>query len=83
MLSGVGRDAVVADTDEWALVIARRAYPRWRRELPLAVQHGTNEPLRDRDLSADLRRTHRPGNGIAAPRAACANSPRRRSMPPV
>jgi alkanesulfonate monooxygenase SsuD/methylene tetrahydromethanopterin reductase-like flavin-dependent oxidoreductase (luciferase family) len=29
-LAGVGRHVVVADTDEEALAIARRAYPRWR-----------------------------------------------------
>ena len=29
-LRGVGRHIVVADTDEQALAIARRAYPRWR-----------------------------------------------------
>jgi alkanesulfonate monooxygenase SsuD/methylene tetrahydromethanopterin reductase-like flavin-dependent oxidoreductase (luciferase family) len=29
-LYGVGRHVVVADTDEQALAIARRAYPRWR-----------------------------------------------------
>jgi alkanesulfonate monooxygenase SsuD/methylene tetrahydromethanopterin reductase-like flavin-dependent oxidoreductase (luciferase family) len=29
-LRGVGRHVVVADSDEQALVIARRAYPRWR-----------------------------------------------------
>jgi alkanesulfonate monooxygenase SsuD/methylene tetrahydromethanopterin reductase-like flavin-dependent oxidoreductase (luciferase family) len=29
-LYGVGRHVVVADTDEKALAIARRAYPRWR-----------------------------------------------------
>jgi alkanesulfonate monooxygenase SsuD/methylene tetrahydromethanopterin reductase-like flavin-dependent oxidoreductase (luciferase family) len=29
-LRGVGRHVVVADTDEKALAIARRAYPRWR-----------------------------------------------------
>jgi alkanesulfonate monooxygenase SsuD/methylene tetrahydromethanopterin reductase-like flavin-dependent oxidoreductase (luciferase family) len=29
-LYGVGRHVVVADTDEHALAIARRAYPRWR-----------------------------------------------------
>ncbi len=29
-LCGVGRHVVVADTDEKALAIARRAYPRWR-----------------------------------------------------
>ncbi|HLN39184.1 MAG TPA: LLM class flavin-dependent oxidoreductase [Xanthobacteraceae bacterium] len=30
MLRGVGRHVVVADTDDKALEIARRAYPRWR-----------------------------------------------------
>jgi alkanesulfonate monooxygenase SsuD/methylene tetrahydromethanopterin reductase-like flavin-dependent oxidoreductase (luciferase family) len=30
-LCGVGRHVVVAETDEAALAIARRAYPRWRR----------------------------------------------------
>jgi alkanesulfonate monooxygenase SsuD/methylene tetrahydromethanopterin reductase-like flavin-dependent oxidoreductase (luciferase family) len=29
-LRGVGRHVVVADTDEKALAVARRAYPRWR-----------------------------------------------------
>ena len=41
-LSGVGRHVVVADTDEAALAIARRAYPRWRDSFRwLFNRHGT------------------------------------------
>jgi alkanesulfonate monooxygenase SsuD/methylene tetrahydromethanopterin reductase-like flavin-dependent oxidoreductase (luciferase family) len=40
-LYGVGRHVVVADTDEKALAIARRAYPRWRANfLWLFERHG-------------------------------------------
>jgi alkanesulfonate monooxygenase SsuD/methylene tetrahydromethanopterin reductase-like flavin-dependent oxidoreductase (luciferase family) len=40
-LYGVGRHVVVADTDEKALAIARRAYPRWRTNfLWLFERHG-------------------------------------------
>jgi alkanesulfonate monooxygenase SsuD/methylene tetrahydromethanopterin reductase-like flavin-dependent oxidoreductase (luciferase family) len=40
-LYGVGRHVVVADTDEQALAIARRAYPRWRANfLWLFERHG-------------------------------------------
>jgi alkanesulfonate monooxygenase SsuD/methylene tetrahydromethanopterin reductase-like flavin-dependent oxidoreductase (luciferase family) len=40
-LYGVGRHVVVADTDEAALAIARRAYPRWRKSFFwLFVRHG-------------------------------------------
>jgi alkanesulfonate monooxygenase SsuD/methylene tetrahydromethanopterin reductase-like flavin-dependent oxidoreductase (luciferase family) len=40
-LYGVGRHVVVADTDEEALAIARRAYPRWRTSFRwLFERHG-------------------------------------------
>jgi alkanesulfonate monooxygenase SsuD/methylene tetrahydromethanopterin reductase-like flavin-dependent oxidoreductase (luciferase family) len=39
---GVARHVVVADTDEAALKIARRAYPRWRGNFRwLFARHGT------------------------------------------
>ena len=41
-LMGIGRHVVVADTDEEALAIARRAYPRWRESFRwLFARHGT------------------------------------------
>jgi len=41
-LIGVSRHVVVADTDEAALAIARRAYPRWRQSFRwLFNRHGT------------------------------------------
>ncbi len=41
-LAGVSRHVVVADTDEAALAIARRAYPRWRQSFRwLFNRHGT------------------------------------------
>ena len=41
-LIGVSRHIVVADTDEVALAIARRAYPRWRSSFRwLFARHGT------------------------------------------
>ncbi len=41
-LLGLGRHVVVADTDENALAIARRAYPRWRRSFFwLFERHGS------------------------------------------
>ena len=41
-LMGVSRHIVVADTDEAALAIARRAYPRWRESFRwLFARHGT------------------------------------------
>jgi alkanesulfonate monooxygenase SsuD/methylene tetrahydromethanopterin reductase-like flavin-dependent oxidoreductase (luciferase family) len=41
-LIGVSRHVVVADTDEQALAIARRAYPRWRASFRwLFARHGT------------------------------------------
>jgi alkanesulfonate monooxygenase SsuD/methylene tetrahydromethanopterin reductase-like flavin-dependent oxidoreductase (luciferase family) len=41
-LIGVSRHMVVADTDEAALAIARRAYPRWRSSFRwLFARHGT------------------------------------------
>src|SRR6185295_13846524 len=41
-LAGVSRHIVVADTDEAALTIARRAYPRWRTSFRwLFNRHGT------------------------------------------
>jgi alkanesulfonate monooxygenase SsuD/methylene tetrahydromethanopterin reductase-like flavin-dependent oxidoreductase (luciferase family) len=41
-LFGVGRHVVVAETDEAALAIARRAYPRWRDSFRwLFNRHGT------------------------------------------
>jgi alkanesulfonate monooxygenase SsuD/methylene tetrahydromethanopterin reductase-like flavin-dependent oxidoreductase (luciferase family) len=40
-LMGVARHVVVADTDEAALAIARRAYPRWRKSFRwLFTRHG-------------------------------------------
>jgi alkanesulfonate monooxygenase SsuD/methylene tetrahydromethanopterin reductase-like flavin-dependent oxidoreductase (luciferase family) len=40
-LIGIGRHVVVADTDEEALRIARRAYPRWRESFRwLFARHG-------------------------------------------
>ena len=40
-LRGVGRHVVVADSDEAALAIARRAYPRWRESFRwLFARHG-------------------------------------------
>jgi alkanesulfonate monooxygenase SsuD/methylene tetrahydromethanopterin reductase-like flavin-dependent oxidoreductase (luciferase family) len=39
---GLSRHIVVADTDEAALAIARRAYPRWRESFRwLFARHGT------------------------------------------
>ena len=39
---GVSRHIVVADTDEAAMAIARRAYPRWRGSFRwLFARHGT------------------------------------------
>src|SRR5688572_10335930 len=41
-LIGISRHVVVADTDEEALKIARRAYPRWRESFRwLFARHGT------------------------------------------
>ena len=41
-LMGVSRHIVVADTDDAALAIARRAYPRWRESFRwLFARHGT------------------------------------------
>src|SRR5262245_6993571 len=41
-LIGISRHVVVADTDEQALAIARRAYPRWRQSFRwLFARHGT------------------------------------------
>ena len=41
-LIGISRHVVVADTDEDALRIARRAYPRWRESFRwLFARHGT------------------------------------------
>jgi alkanesulfonate monooxygenase SsuD/methylene tetrahydromethanopterin reductase-like flavin-dependent oxidoreductase (luciferase family) len=41
-LMGMARHVVVADTDEQALAIARRAYPRWRNSFRwLFARHGT------------------------------------------
>jgi alkanesulfonate monooxygenase SsuD/methylene tetrahydromethanopterin reductase-like flavin-dependent oxidoreductase (luciferase family) len=41
-LMGVSRHVIVADTDEAALAIARRAYPRWRQSFRwLFNRHGT------------------------------------------
>ena len=41
-LIGISRHVVVADTDEAALAIARRAYPRWRESFRwLFARHGT------------------------------------------
>ena len=57
-LIGVARHVVVADTDEEALAIARRAYPRWRDSFRwLFARHGA-EPRIAGALSADVRRAH-------------------------
>ena len=40
---GISRHVIVADTDEAALAIARRAYPRWRESFRwLFARHGPN-----------------------------------------
>ena len=47
-LIGVSRHIVVADTDEAALTIARRAYPRWRESFRwLFNRHGTEPRVID------------------------------------
>lgn len=47
-LIGVSRHIVVADTDEAALAIARRAYPRWRGSFRwLFARHGTEPRVID------------------------------------
>jgi alkanesulfonate monooxygenase SsuD/methylene tetrahydromethanopterin reductase-like flavin-dependent oxidoreductase (luciferase family) len=43
-LMGVGRHVVVADTDEAALAIARRAYPRWRRSFFWLFERNNSQP---------------------------------------
>jgi alkanesulfonate monooxygenase SsuD/methylene tetrahydromethanopterin reductase-like flavin-dependent oxidoreductase (luciferase family) len=43
-LYGVGRHIVVADTDEAALAIARRAYPRWRTSFRWLFERHGAEP---------------------------------------
>jgi alkanesulfonate monooxygenase SsuD/methylene tetrahydromethanopterin reductase-like flavin-dependent oxidoreductase (luciferase family) len=54
-LIGVGRHVVVADSDNQALRIARRAYPRWRDSFRwLFHRHGA-EPRIIGNLSPDLR----------------------------
>jgi alkanesulfonate monooxygenase SsuD/methylene tetrahydromethanopterin reductase-like flavin-dependent oxidoreductase (luciferase family) len=44
LLHGVGRHVVVADTDEAALAIARRAYPRWRESFRWLFRRHGAEP---------------------------------------
>ncbi len=71
-LCGVGRHVVVGDTDEKALAIARRAYPRWRANFYLAVRAARLGAARRRPLSGDLRRIGGPEHGrrrLAADRA--------------
>jgi alkanesulfonate monooxygenase SsuD/methylene tetrahydromethanopterin reductase-like flavin-dependent oxidoreductase (luciferase family) len=43
-LFGVGRHVVVADTDDAALAIARRAYPRWRESFRWLFRRHDVEP---------------------------------------
>jgi alkanesulfonate monooxygenase SsuD/methylene tetrahydromethanopterin reductase-like flavin-dependent oxidoreductase (luciferase family) len=43
-LLGVGRHVVVAETDDAALAMARRAYPRWRASFRSLFQRGGAEP---------------------------------------
>ena len=43
-LMGLARHIVVADTDDAALVIARRAYPRWRESFRWLFQRHGAEP---------------------------------------
>jgi alkanesulfonate monooxygenase SsuD/methylene tetrahydromethanopterin reductase-like flavin-dependent oxidoreductase (luciferase family) len=43
-LMGMARHVVVADTDEQALAIARRAYPRWRNSFRWLFQRHGTEP---------------------------------------
>jgi alkanesulfonate monooxygenase SsuD/methylene tetrahydromethanopterin reductase-like flavin-dependent oxidoreductase (luciferase family) len=43
-LMGVARHVVVADTDEAALAIARRAYPRWRKSFRWLFERHGAEP---------------------------------------
>jgi len=43
-LMGMARHVVVADTDEQALAIARRAYPRWRNSFRWLFQRHGAEP---------------------------------------
>ena len=56
-LYGVGRHVVVADTDEAALAIARRAYPRWRTNFFWLFERHGSAPRVAGALSEDLRRT--------------------------
>jgi alkanesulfonate monooxygenase SsuD/methylene tetrahydromethanopterin reductase-like flavin-dependent oxidoreductase (luciferase family) len=47
-LRGIGRHVVVADTDEKALAVARRAYPRWRTNFFwLFRRHGSTPRVGD------------------------------------
>ena len=55
-LIGVSRHVVVADTDDAALAIARRAYPRWRESFRWLFNAARHRAARDRHLSADVRR---------------------------
>ena len=43
-LCGVGRHVVVADTDDMALAIARRAYPRWRTSFFWLFERNSSAP---------------------------------------
>jgi alkanesulfonate monooxygenase SsuD/methylene tetrahydromethanopterin reductase-like flavin-dependent oxidoreductase (luciferase family) len=67
-LRGVGRHVVVADTDEKALEIARRAYPRWRTNFFWLFQRHGSAP-RVGDLYPES------FDQLAALRTAVAGSP--------
>ena len=68
-LRGVGRHVVVADTDEKALAIARRAYPRWRSNFFWLFRRHGSAP-RVGDLYPES------FDQLAALRTAVAGSPR-------
>jgi alkanesulfonate monooxygenase SsuD/methylene tetrahydromethanopterin reductase-like flavin-dependent oxidoreductase (luciferase family) len=71
-LAGVGRHVVVADTDEEALAIARRAYPRWRTSFRwLFNRHGA-EPRVIGIYPETFDGLMKLGNGIAgSPATVC------------
>ena len=68
-LRGVGRHVVVADTDEKALAVARRAYPRWRTNFFWLFRRHGSAP-RVGDLYPES------FDQLAALRTAVAGSPR-------
>ena len=63
-LIGVSRHIVVADTDEAALAIARRAYPRWHQSFNYLFQlRGGRGPVHQRPAQYD--KLKEVGQGIA------------------